>query len=226
MISLLFANPALFAAWIAAVLLSLTFHEFSHAFVARLRGDRTAEREGRLSLNPLDHVDPVGLLAFLFLGFGWAKPVPYNPYNLKDPKWDGVAIAFAGPISNLLFAGVAAVVFRALVGGGVIDPLNLLSGFLFLTVYLNLALAVFNLIPVHPLDGAKLAFALLDGPRHAAAREFIAIRGPQILMFLIVLSFLTPFHPFGFVSDAAMSICSSFLGGSCDAYFGALFAGV
>lgn len=226
MFSLLFSNPALFAAWVAAVFLSLTFHEFSHALVAKWRGDRTAEREGRLSLNPLDHIDPMGLLAFLFLGFGWAKPVPYNPYNLKDPKWDSVAIAFAGPISNLLFAAVASLAFRALVGGGVIGPLNLLAGFLFLTVYLNLALAVFNLIPVHPLDGAKLAFALLDGPRYAEAREFIAVRGPQILMFLVVLSFLTSFNPFGFVSNAAIGICSSFLGGSCDAYFGALFAGV
>src|SRR5690606_2613713 len=163
--------------------------------VARWRGDRTAEREGRLSLNPLDHIDPMGLIAFLALGFGWAKPVPYNPYNLKNPKWDAVAIGFAGPISNVLTAALPALALRALVDTGVLSPVNRLAGFLSLLSFINLALAVFNLLPIHPLDGSKLAIALLDRPGHAPILDFLLRRGPQILLLLVFISLFTPFHP-------------------------------
>src|SRR3989338_7096648 len=128
-LNLLFGSPAIAVAWLVAILLTLTIHEFSHALVGKLRGDKTAEYEGRLTLNPMAHVDPTGFILLLLFGFGWAKPVPYNTYNLQDPKWDSVKIALAGPISNFLMAFLASIAFRILVGGGVIQSLNLFSIF-------------------------------------------------------------------------------------------------
>src|SRR3989338_10830538 len=144
-LNLLFGSPAIAVAWLVAILLTLTIHEFSHALVGKLRGDKTAEYEGRLTLNPLAHVDPTGFILLLLFGFGWAKPVHYNPYNLQDPKWDSVKIALAGPVSNFLVALFAGIVFRLLVGAGIIPLLNLLSIFLFLLILLNLFLMLFNI---------------------------------------------------------------------------------
>lgn len=222
-LSLLSSSPMLALAWVAAILFSLTVHEFSHALVASWRGDRTAEREGRLTLNPLAHLDLMGFIPILLLGFGWAKPVPYNPYNLKSPKWDSVTIALAGPASNLIVAAAAAAGIRFLVGNQIITSLNLLVVFLFLLIVLNLFLMFFNVIPVHPLDGSKLFFALFDAPRYARLREFVAVRGPQILLFLIVLSLVTNFDVFFFVSRPAFATCDVLLGDSCGAFFGAVF---
>src|SRR3989339_1780838 len=95
--SLLFYEPIMAVAWIIAVFSAITIHEFSHAYMAYLRGDYTAEAAGRLTLNPLSHLDPIGFVAFLLVGYGWAKPVPYNPYKLKNPRWDGILVALAGP---------------------------------------------------------------------------------------------------------------------------------
>ena len=114
-IELLTNAPAIALAWILAIFISLTIHEFSHALVGKLRGDSTAEREGRLTLNPLAHLDPIGMIPLLLFGFGWAKPVPFNPYNLKNPKWDSVAIALAGPASNFVVASASAVVLRTVI---------------------------------------------------------------------------------------------------------------
>lgn len=223
-LNLLFGSPAIAIVWVAAIAISLTIHEFSHALVGKLRGDATAEREGRLTLNPIAHVDPMGFILLLLFGFGWAKPVPYNPYNLKDPKWDSVRIALAGPCANLLMAVAAGVAFRLLVGGGVVSSLNLLSIFLFLTVLLNLFLMFFNVIPVHPLDGSKLFFALFDHPKYAALRAFVAIRGPQILMIAVLVSAFTSLNIFFFISAPAFATCDALLGQSCGGYFSAIFS--
>src|SRR5260221_11664107 len=107
MISLLFQQPFIFLSWLLAFLLALSIHEFCHAVVGTWLGDSTAERMGRLTLNPAAHIDPLGLLAVVLIGFGWGKPVPYNPYNLKWPKWGPVIIAAAGPASNLIMAVIA-----------------------------------------------------------------------------------------------------------------------
>lgn len=223
-LQLFFGSPAIAVAWVVAILGSLTIHEFSHALVGKLVGDKTAEREGRLTLNPIAHIDPTGFMLLLLFGFGWAKPVPYNPYNLKDPKWDSVKIALAGPLSNLIIAILAGVVFRLLVGGGVIAHLNLLAIFLFLTILLNLFLMFFNVIPVHPLDGSKLFFALFDHPKYAAMREFVAVRGPQILMFAVLISAFTSLNVFFFVSGPAFGTCDALLGQSCGGYFASIFS--
>jgi Zn-dependent protease len=223
-LQLLLGSPAIALAWIAAIFLSLTVHEFSHALVAKLRGDRTAEREGRLTLNPIAHIDPTGLLLLLLFGFGWAKPVPFNPYNLKDPKWDSVRIALAGPLSNIIMATVAALAFRGLIGTEVIGGINLLAIFLFLTVVLNLFLFFFNLIPVHPLDGSKLFFALFDHPKYAQLRHFVATRGSQILMFAVLISAFTSINIFFFISGPSFATCDALMGMSCSGYFGAIFS--
>lgn len=212
-LSLIQSQPAVAFVWILAIVLSLTVHEFSHALAGKLRGDSTAEREGRLTLNPLAHVDWMGFVAVLLLGFGWAKPVPYNPYNLKNPKWDSVLIGLAGPASNLLFAAASAIAFRATTAPGA--ALSLLSVFLLFMVLLNLFLLVFNVIPVHPLDGSKLFFALFDAPKYAHLRETVAHRGPQALLILVLISILTPVNVFFFISTPAFAICDALVGSSC-----------
>ncbi|MBT5808079.1 site-2 protease family protein [Candidatus Uhrbacteria bacterium] len=223
-LNLFFGSPAIALTWIVAILLSLTVHEFSHALVGKLRGDKTAEREGRLTLNPISHIDLTGFILLLLFGFGWAKPVPYNPYNLKDPKWDSVRIALAGPLSNLIMAVIAGTAFRVLVVGGVIAPLNLLSVFLFLTIVLNLFLLLFNIIPVHPLDGSKLFFALFDAPNYQQLRNFVATKGPRILMIGVLLSAFTSINIFFFISGPAFAICDALTGQSCGLYFSAIFS--
>src|SRR3989338_4963351 len=147
LLQLLFSSPAIAVAWLVAIFVSLTIHEFSHAWVAKLHGDRTGEREGRLTLNPIAHIDPVGFIPLLLFGFGWAKPVPYNPYNLRDPKWDSVKVALAGPFSNLVVALLATLLFHGLRQFGVLADPNLLTVFLFLFILLNLSLLFFNIIP-------------------------------------------------------------------------------
>ena len=222
-LNLLFGSPAIAVAWLVAILLTLTIHEFSHALVGKLRGDKTAEYEGRLTLNPMSHIDPMGFMLLLLFGFGWAKPVPYNPYNLKDPKWDSVRIALAGPLSNLLMAVLAGAAFQGLIAGGM-QSTNLLLVFLFLLVLLNLFLMLFNIIPVHPLDGSKLFFALFDHPKYEELRHFVATRGPQILFVAVLVSAFTSLDIFFFISQPAFAICDSLVGGSCGGYFASIFS--
>lgn len=225
-LTLLFGNPALAIAWVAAIFIALTVHEFSHALVAKWRGDRTAELAGRLTLNPISHIDVMGLIPLLLFGFGWAKPVPFNPYNLKNPKWDSVLIALAGPASNLVLAIIAAFIMRLLVLFGVLSSLNLVVVFFFLMIIINLFLMIFNLIPIHPLDGSKLVFALLDAPKYKQVRDFIAVKGPQLLMILVFLAILTNLNIFFFVSEPAFGMCNILLGDRCDLFFYYIFGGI
>ncbi len=222
-LNLLFGSPAIAVAWLVAIMFTLTIHEFSHALVGKWRGDKTAEYEGRLTLNPMAHLDPTGFILLLLFGFGWAKPVPYNPYNLKDPKWDSVKIALAGPASNLLMAILAGITFQVLVGGGIIEPMNLLAVFLFLLILLNLFLMLFNIIPVHPLDGSKLFFALFDHPKYQELRNLVATRGSQILFLAVLVSAFTSLNIFFFISEPAFAICDTLIGGSCNGFFSTIF---
>jgi Zn-dependent protease len=165
-------QPVMVALWIVAVVLALTIHEFSHAFVARMLGDHTAEEAGRLTLNPLAHIDWIGFFLLLIAGFGWAKPTPVNPYNLKDQRVGSALVAFAGPISNITAALVIAIALRIYTEFAGLDVANLMVVFFLLFIEINVLLAVFNLIPIPPLDGSKVLYS------------FIGAKYPEVVLFL------------------------------------------
>lgn len=216
-------SPAIAIVWIVVILLSITVHEFAHAYAAYRKGDKTAEQAGRLTLNPIAHIDPIGLIPLLLLGFGWAKPVPFNPYNLEDPRRDAVYIALAGPFANLLLAGLAAVTYRSLAMTGVMSPDSLLPAFLLLLIIINMFLLFFNIIPIHPLDGSKLVDALLVRPEHQNIRRMIAVYGPQVLMILVLISIFTPISVFSFISIPSFSVCSAMVGENCGMLLSLIF---
>lgn len=174
-------------------LICITFHELCHGLVAYKLGDDTAKNAGRLTLNPIKHIDIMGLLMMVVLKFGWAKPVPVNMNNFKNPK-SGMAItALAGPVSNLMLAAVVLLIFGFL-GGPTATSKNVLLDMLFTTAYLSCMLAVFNIIPIPPMDGSKVLFSLL--PERAYYRLMQYERYGMILLLIIVLtgslnSFLT-----------------------------------
>ena len=180
---------------LVGIVLAITVHEFSHALVATGLGDSTAKRMGRLSLNPLVHLDPAGSFMILLAGFGWGKPVPVNPWRLGSNAFRGMAlVAGAGPISNILTAAVLSLPFKVgLVAWPVtLDPrflsfpLGFIGAALFIAIAINLLLAVFNLIPLAPLDGAKVLPALL--PRDLAeSYQRLMPWGPGILMGIILM---------------------------------------
>ncbi len=183
--------PALAIGRVIALVVALTIHEFSHAFAAYQLGDTTAQRAGRMTLNPLAHLDPIGSLMMIIIGFGWAKPVPVNPLNLRGNKLRGMAItAAAGPISNILQAFVFALPIRfgladldmSYVPGAVLPTLG---ETLSLLVWINLLLAVFNMIPLGPLDGLKVLMGIL--PQDMAVRlEPLARYGSFLLLMLMM----------------------------------------
>ncbi len=199
-IQLLFSQPIVFFLWAGALLVTLTIHEFAHAFVAERLGDPTPRLQGRVTLNPLAHLDPLGTVAMLFIGLGWGKPVMFDPYNLKDPKRDAALIALAGPASNLILASILAVIVRT-VG---VD--SLFTSIAILVIQTNVGLAIFNLIPVHPLDGGKILIGL--APKEVA-REWDQVLhqyGTMILLFLII-----PFNGQSAVSSLISPIVSAIL---------------
>lgn len=170
----------------AGFILGLTVHEFAHAYIAYKNGDPTAKYEGRLTLNPLSHLDPIGTIMFLVVGFGWGRPVPYNPNNLRSKNAE-LKIALAGIVTNIIFAFIIAIPIRiALLNGQLIESSNILI-FLNWIVELNLILAAFNLIPIAPLDGSSLVEAFLSEEQKMVFRSY----GPTILIGLILLGMTT-----------------------------------
>ena len=138
-----------------SLVFSLCFHEFAHGYIAYRLGDHTAARNGRLTLNPIAHLDPIGSLMILFVGFGWAKPVPVNPVNFLNPRIDMMKVAFAGPASNLILAFLGGISIRFInITGIMID--GVLVQIIYFFMYINIALAVFNMLPVAPLDGSQI----------------------------------------------------------------------
>lgn len=183
--------------------MSVVIHEVSHGYVANALGDPTARLEGRLTLNPLRHLDWFGsvvfpILTYMFGGviLGWAKPVPYNPYNLRNRRWGEMAVAVAGPVSNIILA----LVFGTILRFG--DALGLSSAFqqiIALITFINIILAIFNLVPIPPLDGSKILFDLLpqkyQNIRHFLERNQLLI----VLVFVFFLwQFITPLVSFVF----------------------------
>ena len=171
---------------IAVLIISVVIHEVSHGYAASYLGDQTARYQGRLTLNPLKHLDFVGSflvpsLAY-FLGgfiFGWAKPVPYNPYNLQPGRWSEAAVAVAGPTSNILLALIFGILLRMGVSS---DPafIQITS----LIVFINILLAIFNLMPIPPLDGSKLLFAIFPD-KLFQIRGFFEKYGLMLVLFFI-----------------------------------------
>ncbi|MBN1378111.1 MAG: site-2 protease family protein [Gammaproteobacteria bacterium] len=202
MINLLFDGQiSLFIIILIALIISLTFHEFGHAWSAKMFGDDTAERAGRLTLNPVAHIDPAGLLMVMFVGFGYAKPVPTDPRNFKSP-WASPTVAFAGPGMNLLLAVITVNIYVVGLNAGI----EFFNGpgpqffFLFLAK-INLLLMLFNMIPLGALDGHYILAHFL--PRDLSWRylRFNNQYGNMLLLGLIVLSImgLPIFHSlFGF----------------------------
>ncbi len=213
MLGSLFSNPIEGVAWIVAFLAALTFHEFSHGLAAKLQGDDTAERAGRLTLNPLSHIDPIGFLLVLVAGFGWAKPVPYNPYNLRNQKWGPVIVAAAGPLANLLLFVISGLTYRGLVAAGVPLSGSALGAFLGALMGVNVVLFAFNLIPFPPLDGSKFLLLALQHPKYARARWWIETRGPMALMLLVIGdSFLLNGLIFGTLIDLISGLAFRLIG--------------
>lgn len=173
---------------IPVLVFALVFHEFSHAWVANKLGDPTARYSGRLTLNPLAHLDPFGSLMILFVGFGWAKPVPVDSRYLANPRVDMMKIAFAGPAANLLLAFV----------GGTIIRTGLVSGSITLMILLftqiNIMLAVFNMIPIPPLDGSQIFSGIMSRKNPELVYK-LQMYGPQILLGLIMIGYFTKISP-------------------------------
>lgn len=206
LLSLFFSDPLLFLAFITVFLLALSVHEFSHAYAGFLLGDMTAKRLNRLTLNPLAHIDPLGFLALITVGFGWGKPVPFNPYNLKYPKWGPVLVAGAGPFSNLIFGTLLAIGYRF--AAPALGEANLLVIFFSVGAYLNYILMLFNLIPLPPLDGSKALLAVLADEKYRQTRFFIETQGPYLLLGLIILDSLFSLGIFSLLNHAALWLVS------------------
>lgn len=164
--------------WAIALLIAITIHEFSHALAADKLGDPTASLAGRISLNPLKHLDPIGTLMLLFFRFGWGKPVPFDPFNLRHPKRDTALISLAGPASNLILATLLALLIRFL-------P-SVLSVLAIPLIIMNVNLAIFNLLPVPPLDGAKILYGFLPMSWADEYNDFMKSYGTILLILLIL----------------------------------------
>ncbi|GAB5468763.1 MAG: site-2 protease family protein [Rhodospirillales bacterium] len=183
------------AIWALPLLLAITLHEAAHAFAANELGDPTAKLLGRMSLNPLRHVDPFGtvvlplilLISQVGIVFGYAKPVPVDARRLRNPRSGMALVALAGPASNLLQAAIAVVVLRLALQGG-LEPESFLRSLLTIMVYVNCLLAILNLLPIPPLDGGRILVALLPAPAATALDRF----SRKGILLLLVLFFLLP----------------------------------
>lgn len=204
------------AVWLLSLTIAITVHEFAHAYTADKLGDPTARLQDRLSLNPLRHYDQLGTTLLLvtatlralglpIIPFGWAKPVQFDPYNLQNPRRDAALISLAGPIANFLVAGIISLLLHLLVGSTSSQLLVILATPI---IMLNVVLGLFNLVPVHPLDGGKILVGLL--PRDLALEaEHILHQYGLLILLLLIMPFggTSPiFHLLGPAIDFLMSL--------------------
>lgn len=189
----LFNNPVGFIVWAVSLLVAITIHEFSHAFAADRLGDPTPRLQGRLTLNPLAHLDPIGTVLMLIARFGWGKPVVFDPFNLRHPRRDAAIISLAGPASNMLLAFGLSLLLRFFPLSGIITPM----------IVMNVVLAIFNLVPIHPLDGFKIVGGIL--PREYA-KQWYELE-PYGMFFLLFLVF-----PFFGSTAPVMQVISPIIG--------------
>lgn len=179
MLSILFTNPIVFLIWASGIVIALTIHEYAHAKVADTLGDPTPRANGRVTLNPLAHLDPLGTLLIVVVGFGWGRPVAFDPYNLRNPRRDTALIALAGPASNIILA-----IFFSIISQLVNLPfLNTIFPFLIL---INISLAIFNLVPVFPLDGEKILKGFLPTELAVEYDNLMRQYGTLILILLLL----------------------------------------
>jgi Zn-dependent protease len=221
---LLLDDPLAFAVLMstiaAALLIGITFHEAAHAYAAKLQGDLTATRLGRLTLNPKKHLDPAGTAMLLIVGFGWGKPVPVNPYNLRNGRRGMAFVSVAGPVSNVALAFVIGAVFQL----GLLSPVNLTYATLrsvdpvgwialvaVFSVQLNLILAMFNLLPIAPLDGGGILAGIAPS-RWLPAVAKIQQVGPMVLILVIATSFVGNFSVLGYLFTPARDLANVLIG--------------
>ncbi|HRW35983.1 MAG TPA: site-2 protease family protein [Thermotogota bacterium] len=188
----MFTNPRQLLLSIPAIFLAIIFHELAHALAADKLGDPTPRSYGRLTLNPLAHMDLFGLIAFLLIGFGWAKPVPINPNNFRNPKRDNILVSISGPAANLLIALITLsveVIFLKFFPG----VYNTLPGLIpvFHTIaYLNIAFAILNLLPIPPLDGYHIVKELIG---NHFANAFLLYERYSLIVFFVALFVIFPY---------------------------------
>ena len=173
-------------AGLPGLVIAMTVHEYAHAVTAVKLGDPTPKMQGRLTLNPAAHIDPVGLLMLFLVRFGWAKPVMINPYNFKNPRRDDILVSLAGPFSNLLTAFVTLIVMVILLKFGVHMTAGMNTVFTLILIY-NINFAIFNMIPIPPLDGSKVLIQLLP---YELARKFHELERYSFLILIVFL--MTP----------------------------------
>jgi len=186
--------------YLPGIILGLTVHEYCHALVAHWCGDNTSKEQGRVSLNPMKHIDPYGFIMLLIAGFGWAKPVQFNEQNLRNPKTDIIKIALAGPLSNAFMAMILSLVLALtapLLASGYNNVISITIEIVFYAIYINWGLFVFNLIPLPPLDGSHLLFLPLR--KYPVIHDYIYKYGSLLLFGIIILSVVTKsnFIPIG-----------------------------
>jgi len=187
-------DPVTIALRIPVLLIVITVHEFAHARMAFHFGDETAHRQGRMNLNPINHLDPIGSLMILLVGFGWAKPVPINPINFNQYRSGLRWVSFAGPMSNLIFGFISLLVFRILLNAGLLtfgglEYANLAFDFFQQLIMINIYLALFNLLPIPPLDGSKILMSFLSDANLGIYRQ-LERYAPLILLGLIITGIL------------------------------------
>jgi Zn-dependent protease len=197
------------ALFIPVILIAITFHEFAHARVALAFGDHTAEEQGRVTLNPIAHLDPIGTLAIFVAGFGWGKPVPVNPHHMSHPRAD-FFVSAAGPASNFVIATVAGISLHALAWTEIELGLGART-FLYLLIQTNLMLGLFNLLPIFPLDGSHMLENLLPLEPAYRFKRFSEAYGMPILFTLIIIGRMGSFSPIGFLLGPPMDFLLSLL---------------
>ncbi len=198
-------DPAVQVILIPVIIFALSFHEFSHGWMANRLGDQTAKLAGRLTLNPIAHLDMFGSMALYFMGFGWAKPVPVNPRNLIHPKNDMMWIALAGPVSNLIVALASGILLSLVVRLGIVGYQSPIIIVLIMSLQINLVLAIFNFIPIPPLDGSRILEGLVPNKYHVQLAKF-EYYGPRVLIGLVILSMFTRFNIFSIIISPIMTI--------------------
>jgi Zn-dependent protease len=178
--------------FLPGIVIGLTVHEFCHAWIAHLCGDSTSKDQGRVTLNPLKHIDWMGFVFLIFAGFGWAKPVQFDENNLRNPKYDVIKIALAGPLSNAVLAMILSVIFS--IGSSFLTAyqtpgMQILSEVFIYAIYINWGLFIFNLIPLPPLDGSHLVFYQLR--RFPALYNGLYKYGSLLLFGLLIATAIT-----------------------------------